>query len=432
MNSYKDSGVPWFGKVPHHWDVLRLGALLKERGEVNRGRKTENILSVMRDVGVINYEDKGNVGNKKSEDIERYKIVREGDIVVNSMNVIIGSVGIAKENGALSPVYLVFRAADDSISTKYYNYIFMVKTFQRSLVRIGYGILDHRMRIPVTLLRQEPLPKPPREEQDAIVSFLDSKLADIDRYITEKERLIELLQEQKTAIINQAVTKGINSQVRMKDSGIEWLGEIPEHWEVMKLARLALLLQTGPFGSQLHQSDYIEGGRPSINPLHMINGRIVPDFATSIDEKAFERLQRHALKEGDVIFARRGEMGRCALVTSKEVGWLCGTGSLLMRPKENMINAGYLVLVFLHSKISEHLSLMSVGSTMENLNTGILARLDLPIPSLDEQQQIIDFIEKTSTEIGMAINRTYEEIDLVREYRTALIAEAVTGKIDVR
>jgi type I restriction enzyme, S subunit len=234
----KDSGVPWLGEVPQHWDVPRLGALVWERGETNDDNSVVEVLSVMRERGVIPYAEKGNVGNKKSDDITRYKIVRPDDIVVNCMNVIIGSVGLSKYTGCLSPVYYVLTRRSDSDEPRYLNACFQTKPFQLSLVRIGNGILAHRMRIPMELLKCEPFPRPPAAEQAAIVRFLDHADRRIRRYTRAKQKLIKLLEEQKQAIIHRAVTRGLDPDVRLKPSGVEWLGDVPEHWELHRAKHL--------------------------------------------------------------------------------------------------------------------------------------------------------------------------------------------------
>jgi len=190
---YKDSGVPWLGTIPSHWKTYRLGSLLRERGEVNKNGQNNEVLSVLKDRGVIPYSEKGNLGNKKSEDITRYKIVRPDDIVVNCMNVIIGSVGLSRYNGCLSPVYYVLTRCQEDDNPRYLNAYFQTKPFQESLVRIGNGILSHRMRIPMELLKCEPFPKPPAEEQAAIVRYLNYMDKRIRRYISSKRKLIALL-----------------------------------------------------------------------------------------------------------------------------------------------------------------------------------------------------------------------------------------------
>ena len=270
------------------------------------------------------------------------------------------------------------------------------------------------------------------EEQRAIAAFLDRETAKINTLIAKKERLIELLQEKRSALISHAVTKGLDTSVPMKDSGVEWLGEIPAHWEVKRIRDITKLLQTGPFGSQLHSNDYISNGIPVINPSHLKDGLILPDWDCTIDEDIYHRLMRHGLCEGDIVFARRGEMGRCALVTKTEVGWLCGTGSLLMRPKSTICNSDFLNKVLSTNGVRDWLLLESVGSTMDNLNTGILSRIPLLIPPLSEQQAIITYLDREIAKIDSLITRIREGIEKLKEYSAALISAAVTGKIDVR
>ena len=246
--AYKPSGVEWLGDVPAHWEVRRLGALLRERGETNAEGRVTDVLSVLKDRGVIPYAEKGNIGNKKSEDITRYKIVRPNDIVVNCMNVIIGSVGLSKFTGCLSPVYYVLTRRSETDRTRYLDAYFQTRPFQRSLVRIGNGILAHRMRVPMELLKCEPFPRPPTQEQAAIVRYLDHADRRIRRHISAKQKLITLLEEQKQALIHRAVTRGLDPDVRLKPSGVEWLGDVPGHWEVKRTKMLLSRNDSGVWG----------------------------------------------------------------------------------------------------------------------------------------------------------------------------------------
>jgi len=200
------SGVAWLGDLPSHWDIVRLGAVLRERGESNDDLKVTEVLSVLRERGVIPYAEKGNIGNKKSDDITRYKIVRPNDIVVNSMNVIIGSVGLSQYEGCLSPVYYVLTRRNEYDDPQYLNAYFQTKLFQRSLVRIGYGILPHRMRIPMSLLKCEPFPRPPASEQRAIVQYIGEATSRVDATIEHAQRQAILIKEYHSRLIADVVT----------------------------------------------------------------------------------------------------------------------------------------------------------------------------------------------------------------------------------
>jgi type I restriction enzyme S subunit len=186
--------------------VRRLGSLLRERGEGNDHGGISHVLSLLRGRGVIPYDEKGNVGNKKSDDITRYKIVRPDDIVMNCMNVIIGSVGISRYTGCLSPVYYVLVRRNEADNPHYLNAVFQCSSFHKSLVRIGNGILAHRMRIPMELLKCELLPYPSCAEQTRIVEELRSATEAFDRVIARTEREMDLLREYRTRLVADVVT----------------------------------------------------------------------------------------------------------------------------------------------------------------------------------------------------------------------------------
>ena len=309
--------------------------------------------------------------------------------------------------------------------------------YKARIKSVSTGVVESRLRLYTDdLYRLEALVPPPTE-QTAIVRFLDHADRRIRRYIRAKQKLIALLEEQKQAIIHQAVTGQIDVRTgepypAYKPSGVERLREVPEHWGRISLGAAADSVQTGPFGSQLHASDYVSGGIPVINPSHMRNSSIEPDPSISISQEKAEELSRHQLKPSDIVMARRGEMGRCALVTGIEAGWLCGTGSLRIRPRSGIFVPAYLLLVLNAPGVRDTLSLASIGATMDNLNAGMVSRLVLPDLPFPEQIAIVNFVDKWRTNIDNAIDCSRRQIALLREYRTRLIADVVTGKLDVR
>ena len=287
-----------------------------------------------------------------------------------------------------------------------------------------------------TLLNQELISSvrffaPARAEQTQIARFLDHETARIDGLIEEQQRLIELLKEKRQAVISHAVTKGLDPTVPMKYSGVEWLGDVPAHWVVSQLKLNTLEMQTGPFGSQLHAEDYVDGGIPLVNPAHMIGGEIIPDSQVTVDEVTWQRLKRHALTAGDIIFARRGELGRCAIVTKEQDGWLCGTGSLKAK-LSSQLDAEYAYLLITSKGAVAELSLESKGSTMENLNTETLGRIRLPLPPVTQQKAILEYVHEVSGQFSALVDAAESGISLITERRSALISAAVTGKIDMR
>ena len=403
----KDSGVPWLGPVPEHWRVPRLGTLLRERGETNQAGRITDVLSVTRERGVIPYAEKGNVGNKKSDDITRYKIVRPDDIVVNCMNVIIGSVGLSRYTGCLSPVYYVLTRHSEHDDPRYFNAYFQTKPFQESLVRIGNGILAHRMRIPMDLLKSELFPRPPADEQAAIVRFLDHADRRIRRYIRAKQKLIKLLEEQKQAIIHRAVTRGLDPSVRLKPSGVEWLGDVPEHWEVVAL-RWYISIGSGEFIA----AETVSSVSNEQNTVPIIGGN------------------------GIMGYGANSNTGNTTIVIGR-VGALCGNVHLVVGLAWVTDNA--LRVTRMKGFEPEYLALQLRTSNLNRLAnaqpliTGSAVKEQRVVkPPREDQRQIVRAVNDSTVEIDAAIGNATREISLLREYRTRLIADVVTGKLDVR
>ncbi|NJK62109.1 MAG: restriction endonuclease subunit S [Synechococcaceae cyanobacterium SM2_3_1] len=272
---------------------------------------------------------------------------------------------------------------------------------------------------------------PPIEEQKQIARFLDRETTRIDTLITKKRELIDLLQKKQDAIIYEVVTQGLNPDTSFRYGGIEWLDKIPAHWKSVRLKIIAESIQTDPFGRQLHFDDYSSGGIPVINPSHLYNGKIFADPDVAVDQKTWDRLSRHELLEGDIVFARRGELGRCGLVTSEEVGWLCGTGSMRVRLYKDWVLPAFIIQALSINGAAEQLILESVGSTMDNLNTKVLGDLLLPLPPINEQKTIVSYLQERNEYFQSLLEKTQASIDEMRHYRSSLITAAVTGKIDV-
>ena len=426
--AYKDTGVPWLAQVPEHWEVPRLGTLLRERGETNDDNGVTEVLSVMRDRGVIPYAEKGNIGNKKSEDITRYKIVRPDDIVVNCMNVIIGSVGLSKYTGCLSPVYYVLTRRSETDTPHYLNAYFQTKPFQESLVRIGNGILAHRMRIPMELLKSEPFPRPPTAEQSAIVRFLNYADLRIQRYIRAKQKVLKLLEEQKQIIVHRAVTRGLDPDVSLKPSGVEWIGDVPEHWEVKPLKHLVPHVTVGIVVQPARL--YVERGVPCLRSLNISGGFLNPENLVFISQESNLEQSKSQIFGGDLVVVRTGQAGVAVIVPPEFDGANCI--DLLIVRRSAMLLSEYLVIYLNSWPARTDVQYRSVGAIQAHYNTGTLANMVIPVPPISEQRKLIDEITKRIDPIIRLAEITRREIELVRGYRTRLIADVVTGKLDVR
>jgi type I restriction enzyme S subunit len=262
-----------------------------------------------------------------------------------------------------------------------------------------------------SIIGQVDVPDATPERQRAITDYLDRETARIDTLIEEQQRLIEMLRERRWAVVERGVAL------------LDWS---------TPFKAVAVLIQTGPFGSQLKSDEYEDGGIPVINPSHLVAGEIVPDPRIAISFDKARELARHALEEGDLIAARRGELGRCAVVRASSSGFLCGTGSALIRLNLDVIDPTFAAIMFSSRRNRDALALASVGSTMDNLNSDIIGSLRIPVPALDEQRRLVVQVNEATAKIDLLIVETERFIELSRERRSALIMTAVTGQIDVR
>ena len=428
--AYKASGVEWLGDVPDHWDKRKLRSVLT--GKTERNRPDLHLLSVVRERGVIRRDVTSKDENRNfiPDDLTSYKVVRAGQFAMNKMKAWQGSYGVSAHDGIVSPAYFVFHL--DSVTERYFHIAVRSKAYVPFFGQASDGVRIGQWDLSQARMREIPFFVPSIGEQAAIVRYLHHVDRRVRRYVSTKERLIGLLEEEKQAVIHQAVTHGLDLNVPLKPSGVDWLGDIPEHWEVRTLDRIAVSFRTGPFGSILHQTDYVEDGTPVINPTHMRNGSIVEDPSCSVPEDVAYRLFSYRLGPHDLVFSRRGELGRCALVRSREIGWICGTGSIRIRIDYNDIEPEFLIQALQVQWVGDYLSLASVGATMDNLNTGILKGMPVVLPPIREQRNLLEHIDQQNCTFDAAIDRAGRQVELIQEYRTRLIADVVTGKLDVR
>ncbi|WP_394775657.1 restriction endonuclease subunit S [Flavobacterium sp.] len=421
--AYKDSGVEWLGNVPEHWELTRLGTRFIER-RTKVSDKDYPPLSVTKQ-GILPQLDSA----AKTNDGDNRKLVKFGDFVINSRSDRKGSSGIASADGSVSLINTVIEPIN--IHPIYCNYLLKSHAFVEEFYRMGHGIVADLWTTRYDEMKAILVAIPTNKEQKKIAHFLNNKTEQIDKAIAQKEKLIELLKERRQILIHNAVTRGLNPDVPMKDSGVEWIGEIPEHWEVAKLGFYTSSIQTGPFGGQLHSHDYIHKGVPVINPSHIVDGEIVPDDNQTITTSKHQELKHHTLSFGDIVFGRRGEMGRCAIFKSDSSPMICGTGSIKICLNQKMINPFYLNAFLKIENIKAWFSLNSVGSTMENLNSKILSIVPIIVPPVEEQKRIFKYVEIVERKTRVVVSCEEKEIEKLKEYKATLINAAVTGKIKV-
>ncbi|MDQ3191775.1 MAG: restriction endonuclease subunit S [Bacteroidota bacterium] len=397
---YSDFNQEWLGELPSHWKVMRTKFLFNLVTEPAPIGNSEELLSVYTALGVKPRKEMEARGNKASS-TDNYWRVEQGDIIVNKLLAWMGAVGISEYNGVTSPAYDILRAKENA-NPYFYNYLFRNPIASREFKRHSRGIMDMRLRLYFTRFGDIKLPQPPIEEQGKIVDYLQYKLKKIDRFIRKKKQLIKLLNEQKTAIINNAVTKGLDSNAKMKPSGVEWLGDIPEHWEVKRLKYLAKICN----GSDC---DKKETGK---YPVYGSGG-------------VFGRTNAFLYDKVSVLLGRKGTVDKPQFV--EEPFWTVDT-AFYTKIKESEI-----VPIFLYYLCcSIPFGFYSSKTALPSMTQTSLYQVKLTVPPKHEQNDILRFINDQVDVFQKTISTIEKEIALTQEYKIVIIAEAVTGKIDVR
>ncbi|EAJ7265417.1 restriction endonuclease subunit S [Campylobacter upsaliensis] len=426
MRVYKPSGIKWLGEIPQSWEIKPLQAIFNQRNEQNNNLEFQTILSLVKDVGVIPYEEKGNVGNKAKDDLQGYKIARVNDLVLNKMNAVIGSLGVSKYDGLVSPIYLVLYIENPNYLIAYYSYLFQTKSIQKFLRKFAYGIMEIRESIDYLEFKKMFLPTPPLQEQKEIAEFLDKKCEKIQNYINKKQKLITLLQEKKQALINKVVTKGLNPNIEFKNSGIAYLGLIPHHWEVRRVATLGKFFK----GSNISKNDLQDSG-----VCVVLYGDIYTKY--EIKTKQFQsKIAENFAKDktqilcGDLLFSGSGEtkedIGKCICYLGNEKAYVGGDVIVLRQMGQDSLFLSY---VLNSDYIKYQKAVISKGEIIIHIYASNLRDLKIPLPPLHEQKEIAEFLDKKCEKINSAIEKTKRQITLIKEYKNTLINEAVCGRV---
>ncbi|TQE99655.1 MAG: restriction endonuclease subunit S [Spiribacter salinus] len=418
--------------MPEHWSEKRAKYYFKEIDERSESGD-EEMLSVSHLTGVTPRSQKNvtmfmaesNVGQKRCE---------PGDLVINTMWAWMAALGVSSHTGIVSPSYGVYRPLSTGYYDPYYlDQLLRVEAYREEYLCRSTGIRSSRMRLYPDEFLSMPMICPPLEEQAAIVRFLKAQEKSVRKFIRNKRRLIELLKEQKQNIINEAVTRGLDPSVKLKPSGVEWIGDIPEHWEARRLRTLAAVRASG-VDKNTNESEV---------PIMLCNyvdvyknDRITAaiDFmkatATPAEVRGFE------LQKGDVIITKDSEswddIAIPTFVPESRPGVICAYHLALIRPLSEEVDGEFLFRAFSSDPVAEQFRVAATGVTRFGLAQGAIKGASFPLPPVGEQRAIADHINGKCAEIGKAITRAEREIDLIREYRTRLISDVVTGQVDVR
>lgn len=427
---YKDSGVDWIGEIPEHWECKRLGALLTVFSSKNHTDKP--LLSITREKGVIlrDLDDETENHNFIPDDLSGYKLIKEGQFGMNKMKAWQGSYGISDYDGIVSPAYFIFNVAEE-IYPKFFHHAIRSKFYVAHFGSASDGVRIGQWDLSKPRMREIPFFIPPISEQQTIATFLDDKTAKIDQTIANKQKEIELLKERRQILIQKAVTKGLDDTVPLKDSGVDWIGEIPEHWEVRKLKYC--LSSKLKYGANESGVDYdLELPRYVRITDFGFDGKLSEDKKLSL---TWQQGKDYLLKDGDILFARSGAtVGKSyQFKTSMSFEKHYSFAGYLIKAEANeeIILSDYLYLYTNSNLFDNWKSAIFNKATIENIGADKYSTLSVVVPPLIEQKEILLEYNTKNEKIAKAITLKEQEIEKLKEYKTVLIDQVVTGKVRV-
>ena len=422
-----DSGVPWLGKVPKNWRVTKLRHVLRRRTE--RNRPDLPLLSVVREKGVIRRDATSLEENHNyiPDDLSNYKVVRAGQFAMNKMKAWQGSYGVSGHDGIVSPAYYVFDVS--GVDASFFHAAIRSRAYVPAFTRASDGVRIGQWDLTEARMREIPFLVPPFPEQAAIVRFLAHADRRIRRYIRAKQKLIALLEEQKQALIHQAVTRGLDPNVRLKPSGVEWLGDLPAHWQVRRLRYLIKGRLTYGANAAAEHTDPAWPRYLRITDFSK-NGTLREDTFRSLPPQT---AKDYLVEPGDVLLARSGATVGKAFLVEEAAGVACHAGYLIrVRLNRSILHPAFFFAFTQSAAFAMWKDATFIIATIQNIGADRYADLSVPVPPISEQELLLRFLDESTADIDRAVERAEVEMDLLREYRTRLITDVVTGKLDVR
>ena len=416
-SEYKDSGVKWLGEIPSHWELLKSKYLWKETFENSTSGK-EDLLSVSQYTGVTKSK-----ADSRSESLIGYKIVHKDDLVINIMLAWLGGLGVSNDEGVVSPAYCTYKLIRN-YNPKFLHYLYKTPMYLAEFARHSTGVVPSRWRMYTDDFGQVVSLLPPVEEQDAIVRYLDAATSKIDKAIDMQQKMIDLLNERKQIIIQNAVTKGLDENVEMKDSGVEWIGMIPKHWEILKLKRCASI-KTGTT-PPTNERKYFDGGRiywftpGDLNDLHL-------EFASKmITQKAIDDNVGRLFPAKTIYFVGIG--ATVAKVSACDFAASSNQQINAIICKESL---GYRFATYVLKSEQEFIRNMANYVTLPIINQSDTGLIDMIVPPKSEQQAIVAYLDEEMQHFDSAISNCQRQIALLQERKQIIINEVVTGKVKV-
>lgn len=420
-DSYKGSGVDWLGNVPSDWDVIKLKHLVNIRKRII-GHEGVSVLSITQKG--IKVKDITSGEGQLSMDYSKYQVVDKGDFAMNHMDLLTGYVDISMFDGVVSPDYRVFTNDSQNADDSYLLKIFQMGYAQKIFFKYGQGVsMLGRWRLPADNFNEFLIPLPSLKEQEKIISFLNNETAKIDQAIELKQQQIEKLNEYKQITIQNAVTKGLDANVEMKDSGIDWLGGIPTHWEVKKLKYIFESIQTGTTPATSNESFF--GGNINWYSPRDLNKEKLEESERKVSKLAVDHKEAKLFPKDSVLVVGIGATsGKTAYMPVESTFNQQITGL----HSEKQINIFYFYLL---KSMSTLMLNLAEYTTLPILNNEFFKSLFLVVPPLKEQKKIVEYIEGFDKSISQSVTILKQQIENLKEYKTILINQAVTGKIKV-
>ena len=426
-NAYKPSGVESLGDVPAHWAIERAKWLFQKMERPVR--EHDEVVTCFRDGGVTLRRNRREAGFTESLKEIGYQGIRRGDLVIHAMDAFAGAIGVSDSDGKGTPVYSVCKPAQQ-VNPYYYAYALREMSRNRWIEALAKGIRERSSDFRYTEFGSQILPLPPLPEQTAIVRYLDNADERIRRYVSSKQKLIRLLEEEKQAVINRAVTRGLDPNVRLKPSGVEWLGDVPEHWERCRLRNVVSVVTTGSRGWSSYASDT---GPLFIRVANLNRGSLKLRFDDTVRLNLPEtsEVTRTRIQAGDLLISVTAYIGSVGLAPEEFEEAYVSQHVARCQPRPGS-SSRWLGCVLLSTVGQTHGQISLYGGTKDGLSLDDVKNYQILLPPLDEQLAIVEQVDKASADIDAAIAHARRQIELVQEYRTKLIADVVTGKLDVR
>ena len=416
---------PWLSEIPSKWSRSPLKFVLRRR--TIRGRAGAELLSVYRDHGVVPKSSRDDNFNRAGEDLGANLFVEPGDLVVNKMKAWQGSLAVSDHEGIVSPAYFTFSVAR-SVVGRYLHHLLRNDWFIQEYVRISSGIRPNQWDLDIYAFGRLIIPLPPRDNQRRIAAFLDRKTAAIDALIAKKERQVELLEEKLQAIITQAVTKGLDPNVRMKHSGIPWMGMVPAHWAIDSLGRRVRVF--GGATPSKDEPEFWDGAIPWVSPKDMKRFEIA-DSEDHVSERALSRTSLRLIDPPVVLMVTRGMiLARLVPIALTTQAVTLNQDMKALRPMGGL--SSRFLAMYLKAVNHSLLSLIEeAGHGTKTLRTDLWTKFPLLIPPEHEQKAIERILSTETAQVTAKTEKVLRSVELLVEYRQALISAAVTGKIEI-